>query len=66
MLINVSYFSAQVQLKRHVRIHFEDKPHKCTICQKGFPERGSLTRHIRRHTGEQREKKYVCNICGKK
>lgn len=27
---------------------------------------GSLTRHFRRHTGEQREKKYVCPTCGKR
>jgi len=56
---------ASLQLRRHVRIHYEDKPHKCSICRKGFPEMGSLTRHFRRHTGEQREKKHVCNICGK-
>lgn len=26
---------------------------------------GSLTRHVRRHTGERREKKHLCNVCGK-
>lgn len=55
-----------VQLKRHVRIHYKDKPHKCPICQKSFAEMGSRTRHFKRHTGEQREKKYLCTTCGKK
>lgn len=57
--------AAALKLRRHVRIHFLDKPHKCTVCDKGFPEMGSLTRHFRRHTGIQRERKHVCSICNK-
>ena len=65
-IANMIFFSANVQLRRHVRIHFDDKPHKCRICSKGFPERSSLTRHFRKHTGEHREKKHECNACDKK
>lgn len=61
----IFYIAAALKLRRHVRIHFVDKPHKCTVCDKGFPEMGSLTRHFRRHTGVQRERKHVCSICNK-
>lgn len=60
-----SYCGKQVQasyLKRHIRLHVEGKPFKCSVCKKSFSHRGNLNQHYRIHTGE---KPYVCQICSK-
>lgn len=37
------------KLNRHKKIHENEKPFKCSTCQKGFHERADLKRHIVRH-----------------
>ncbi|CAL8098720.1 unnamed protein product [Orchesella dallaii] len=44
----------------HRRTHASEKPHKCTVCGKGFHENNNLKRHMRSHTGER---PFPCLIC---
>ena len=43
-----------------MRIHTDEKPFKCKICDRQFSHNKSLQNHKRIHTGE---KPYTCNIC---
>lgn len=40
-------------LKRHMRLHTEDKPHECEFCSLAFARASHLARHRRTHTGER-------------
>lgn len=51
-------------LKRHIAIHFKDKPYKCPDCQNQFAELASLNRHKKKqHLGVQQIKKFHCDSC---
>ncbi|XP_046558877.1 zinc finger protein 184-like [Haliotis rubra] len=47
-------------LSRHMKSHSEERPHKCTICERGFKTIASLTNHVNTHTGHRPHK---CKDC---
>lgn len=51
-----------IKLKRHMRTHSEERPHKCKHCPKAFKTRGNLNLHLERHAGV---KNHECDVCGK-
>ena len=46
-----------------MRIHTNEKPYECDVCEKRFSESGDLKRHMRIHT---KEKPYECDVCEKR
>ena len=45
-----------------MRIHTNEKPYECDVCDKAFRTSGGLTQHKRIHT---KEKPYECHVCDK-
>jgi len=54
-------FKARTDLRKHLRLHTEDKCAKCDICGKKFVSPSHLENHRRIHTGER---PYACSDCG--
>lgn len=55
-------FVQRQKLHRHIHIHTQYKPCKCSICGASFAVPAILKQHMRIHSGE---KPFTCSICGK-
>ncbi|XP_052844855.1 zinc finger protein interacting with ribonucleoprotein K-like [Drosophila gunungcola] len=49
-------------LKRHLRTHIEDRPHKCSHCSKSYTSHPQLKLHLKTHSGERA---FKCSVCSK-
>ncbi|KAJ8954592.1 hypothetical protein NQ318_003123 [Aromia moschata] len=47
-------------LSRHMKSHSEERPHKCSVCERGFKTLASLQNHVNTHTGT---KPHACKYC---
>lgn len=43
-------------LSRHMKSHSEERPHKCSVCERGFKTIASLQNHVNTHTGKYANK----------
>ncbi|XP_077498119.1 uncharacterized protein LOC144108811 isoform X2 [Amblyomma americanum] len=48
------------EMAQHVRLHAEDRPFRCGICQRAYHRRARLAAHMRTHTGER---PFRCPVC---
>ena len=55
-------FSKNSGIKKHQRIHNDEKSHECEYCYKRFADQSKLVSHQSIHRGE---KPYTCEICEK-
>ena len=46
-----------------MRIHTNEKPYECDVCEKSFRTSSDLKKHMRIHTNE---KPYECDVCEKR
>jgi KRAB domain-containing zinc finger protein len=55
-------FVSPSKLTVHMRIHTNEKPYECDVCDEVFRQLGHLQVHMRIHTNE---KPYECDVCEK-
>ncbi|XP_005096662.1 uncharacterized protein LOC101849454 [Aplysia californica] len=48
-------------LTRHMKSHSEERPHKCSECNRGFKTPASLLNHVNTHTGTRPHKCKTCD-----
>lgn len=60
---NGKIFNQRQKLYRHIHVHTNYKPCKCTICGASFAVQSMLDQHLRVHSGE---KPFQCSTCGKR
>ncbi|RZB38749.1 hypothetical protein BDFB_013972 [Asbolus verrucosus] len=60
-------FLGNNDLRKHLRVHTNEKPFVCQECNQGFRQAGSLKNHIasKHSAGLQAVDIYICNYCDK-
>ncbi|KAG0235971.1 hypothetical protein BGW42_004426 [Actinomortierella wolfii] len=53
-------FTRKCNLRSHLRIHKEDRPHACEICARRFARLHDMKRHVKLHQGIR---PFTCEIC---
>ncbi|CAG0918132.1 unnamed protein product [Notodromas monacha] len=53
-------FFRRYLLSRHLKTHCQERPHKCSVCERGFKTLASLQNHVNTHTGT---KPHKCRYC---
>jgi hypothetical protein len=59
-------YSTMAALRKHIVVHTSDGPFKCNMCPKEFEQYSDLTEHQKCHAAKRDERKYVCEVCGKR
>lgn len=54
--------SKRGNMKSHMQLHTNTKPHRCTICDKSYSAKVGLRTHMLSHTGEL---PFKCQFCGR-
>ena len=58
-------FKKPSDLIRHLRIHTQDKPFKCSQCYRAFTVKSTLITHMKIHQNLSAREKPPCSKCGK-
>lgn len=52
-------------LRKHIRVHTNERPFMCNRCNQSFRQAGSLKSHVASQHNEDSKELYVCNYCQK-
>lgn len=61
LLFYFKEFNQMFSLKIHMNVH-NNKPYKCSLCEKTFSQSSNLKNHLNVHNGHRPHK---CDVCGK-